>query len=366
MLSRIFITIGCLLLPFAGMADVLKLREDAPKTYVVKKGDTLWDISARFLNQPWLWPKLWRLNPEIKNPHLIYPGDKLAIVYDANGQPMLVKGGKPQIKWSPSIRTQVKKENATAVMPLAKLAPYLTYEQIITSQSANNSPYVLGSDENYKSSIDGFKLYVKGNLTLGGSYAIYDKGEALIDPETDEVLAYEANLLGTGTAIRTGNISERVPATLAVNSIKQEIRAGALVVPITEENLMPAYYTMQPAPADTRGRIIKATNNVREFGKFDIVLLNRGDEQNLNIGDILTIARKSPTVVETDNGPKYKEDASQLNRLTDDIESAGGFKMPEETIGHMMVFKTYEKVSMAVIMSSSKSVKKRDLFVAPQ
>lgn len=101
MLRKILITIA-LLIPFASVADVLTLKKNAPKSYTVVKGDTLWDISGIFLNQPWLWPKLWRLNPEINNPHLIYPGDVLRLVFDEKGQPMLVKG-KPELKWSPKL-----------------------------------------------------------------------------------------------------------------------------------------------------------------------------------------------------------------------------------------------------------------------
>ena len=100
------------------LADELQIKEDAPKTHIVVKGDTLWDISAMFLNEPWLWPKLWRLNPDIKNPHLIYPGDELRLVYDENGEPMLVKG-KPALKWSPEKRKKLKEQNPITILPSA-------------------------------------------------------------------------------------------------------------------------------------------------------------------------------------------------------------------------------------------------------
>ena len=112
MLIRIFSMILAMTLSVSLLADELKIKPDAPKSYIVKKGDTLWDISGIFLNQPWLWPKLWRLNPEINNPHLIYPGDELRLVFDEQGQPMLVKG-KPELKWSPKIRKQLKRSKSS-------------------------------------------------------------------------------------------------------------------------------------------------------------------------------------------------------------------------------------------------------------
>jgi len=124
MLKRIILTIFCLILPLSVIADELKLAKNAPTSYVVKKGDTLWDISAKFLQQPWLWPKLWRINPDIENPHLIYPGEELNLVYDAQGRPMLVKG-KPALKWSPKVRTSLKDQNPVETISLNVLSPFV-------------------------------------------------------------------------------------------------------------------------------------------------------------------------------------------------------------------------------------------------
>ena len=140
-------------------ADELTLNKNAPKSYIVKKGDTLWDISGIFLNQPWLWPKLWRLNPDINNPHLIYPGDELRLVFDEKGQPMLVRG-KPELKWSPRARVQLKDQSAISSLPLDVISPYIQYGSVLSEDEIEKLPYVLGSDEGYKSSIDGFNVYV--------------------------------------------------------------------------------------------------------------------------------------------------------------------------------------------------------------
>ena len=128
------------------MADELTLNKNAPKSYIVKNGDTLWDISGIFLKQPWLWPKLWRLHPDINNPHLIYPGDELRLVFDEKGQPMLVRG-KPELKWSPRARMQLKDQSAISTLPLKVIAPYIKYDSIITEDEIEKLPYILGNDE---------------------------------------------------------------------------------------------------------------------------------------------------------------------------------------------------------------------------
>ena len=210
MYRKILITILCLFTSLLALASELQLNEDAPKTYIVKKGDTLWDISGLFLKEPWLWPKLWRLNPDIDNPHLIYPGDELRLVYDKNGQPMLVKG-KPELKWSPKARKLAKEQNPVTIVPLENLRPYLNYSLVLSEDDFENGPVVLGGDEAFKTNMEGAKLYVKGDLDSGKSYAIYHQGEEIIDPETDESLGYHALLVGTAKGVRRGNLEENKP-----------------------------------------------------------------------------------------------------------------------------------------------------------
>ncbi len=363
MYKKILISFFCLILPaFFVAADELTLKKDAPKTYIVKKGDTLWDISGVFLKQPWLWPKLWRLNPEINNPHLIYPGDELRLVFDKNGQPMLVKG-KPELKWSPKIRKQLKDQSPVSIIPLSEISAYLRYENLFTQEQVDTLPYVLGSDEGHKSSIDSFRLYIKGNLEQGKTYGIYNKGEKIIDPETNELIGYYAILVGTGKALRSGDIANKIPATLYLNSAKREVRSGALVVPVNDNQLLPAYYTMQAADETIKGKIIKAASDNREFAKLDVVMINKGQQDQVKLGDIMAISRQSPSVIETRHGPMYTKDASRWDKLA----SAEGsdYVMPSEKLGKLMIFKVYDQVSMGLILTTHKPIRLQDMVSAP-
>ncbi len=343
------------------LADELTLNPNAPKSYIVKKGDTLWDISGIFLKQPWLWPKLWRLNPEINNPHLIYPGDELRLVFDAQGQPMLVKG-KPELKWSPRIRKQLKDQNPVSTIPLEVIAPFIHYDSVKNEEELALLPYVIGSDEGHKSSIDGFKVYVNSDLVVGQSYAMYHKGSAIVDPESSDVLGYNVRLVGTGKAIRSGNMSAKQPGTIYVDGAKREIRSGAYVAPVNNDQQYPSIFTMR-AGNTSQGLIVSSAIELREFAKYDIVMINKGKEQNVRTGDVLTVNRKGPSVVETDNGPQYISDSSRWNRMS----SANhlDYDIPAELIGRVMVFKVYDKVSMALILSSEKPLRVLDGVTAP-
>ncbi|MBU2870987.1 LysM peptidoglycan-binding domain-containing protein [Colwellia sp. E2M01] len=366
MLKKIIISLSLISYPLTLLADQIKLNDNAPKTHVVVKGDTLWDISEVFLEQPWLWPKLWRLNPEVNNPHLIYPGDILRLVYDENGNPMLVvdKGanqGKASYKWSPKIRQENKDDSAISLLPLEVVAPYMTYAHLFSEDELEELPYVIGSDEGYRMTTKDFKVYVNADLEVSQSYAMYDKGEELFDPETEESLGFYVDLVGTGQAIKTGDMENNVPATIHVSSVKREIAAGSYVVPINDGQLLPSVFSMKAAKKSLRGSIVKATSDARRFGKLEIIMINRGAEHDVTTGDVMGIKRTSPGVVDTGDGPAYLIEASSWDKLT-----GSDYKMPEEYLGELMIFKVFEKASMGIILQTEKPARINDIITVPE
>jgi hypothetical protein len=331
----------------------------------VVKGDTLWDISAIFLEQPWLWPKLWRLNPEINNPHLIYPGDIITLVFDEKGEPMLVlKPAKASYKWSPKIRQKSKDDTAIRLLPLEVIAPFIKYDHLFSAEQLEKLPYVIGNDEGYKSSINGFNVYVNNELDLAKTYAIYNKGEEVIDPETGDSLGFYVDLVATGQALRTGNQIENEPATLKISTAKREIRSGDFVVPVHDGQMFPSVFTMKAANKSLRGAIIKASSNGNEFGKLEVVMINRGTEHQVTIGDVMAIKRLSPSIVDTSTGPEYTVETSRWNRLL--TSDGSDYKMPEELLGELMVFKVYPQASMALILRTEKPAHIQDVVTAPE
>jgi len=369
MLKKLLISLILFVSPLFSMADQLKINDSAPKTYVVEKGDTLWDISTVFLKQPWFWPKLWRLNPDVENPHLIYPGDVLKLIYDEQGEPMLVlaksskaKPSKASYKWSPQVRTKIKSDDAIMVMPLQIIAPFITYDSVFTDTQLESAPYIIGSDLGHKMTTNSFKIYVNSDLDLAKTYAIYRKGEKLFDPMTGESVGFYMHLAGTAQAITTGNMSIKEPATLKVNSVKREIHVGDVVFPVNEGQLLPSYFSMQPAKPTVRGAVIKAISDNREFGKFEVVMVNLGSDKSVGIGDVLSIKRTSPAVLSTPNGPVYQ---TQASRFSKSFGTDSDYKMPKEDVGKMVIFRVYEKASLGLILQTTKPARLKDSITSP-
>lgn len=374
MLKKLLLSLILLSPPLVSLADQLKINDNAPKNYVVEKGDTLWDISSVFLQQPWLWPKLWRLNPEISNPHLIYPGDVLKLVLDEHGEPMLVVSSstkneetteqkKPTFKWTPKIRTELKNDDSIKMLPLQVVAPFIIYDSLLTEAQLETAPHIIGSDEGYRMTTDAFKVYVNSDLDLAKTYAIYSKGEELFDPQTEETIGFYMHLVGTAQTISKGNMSDKVPSTLKVNSVKREVHAGDVVLPVNEGQLLPANFSMQAGDASLRGSVIKAMNDNREFGQFEVVMINLGSEQLAKQGDVVSIKRASPQVLKTRAGPVYQAEASRFNTV---LNLEPDYKMPEEELGNMMIFRVYEKASLALILKTTKPARLQDIITAPQ
>ena len=356
---------------FSTYADVLKIKKDAPKQYVVKKGDTLWDISGVYLNEPWLWPELWQLNPQINNPHLIYPGDALALIYDAQGNPRLVIN-KAYRKLSPQGRITPKGKNAITTLPLEMIRPYITYEQAINSDDIKAKPYILGANENTKTQTLGHILYVKGDLKLHQAYAIYHKGKPYLDPETGRVLDNRAAYVGMARALRKGDAANGAPASVRVESVKREIKQGDFLLPAMEGQMLPAYFNMHRPTQAVLGYVIASPSDSREFSTMDVVVLNLGSEQQVEVGHVLDIERQSPSVIDGPRGPRYTEDSSRFEKLISNANEFFGaepddgstvWKMPKEKVGELIVFKVYDNVSYALITKNQHPIRVGDIAV---
>ena len=347
---------------FNVFADVLQIRDDAPASYVVKKGDTLWDISAMYLNEPWLWPQLWQMNPQIDNPHLIYPGDTLTLVYDAQGRPRLMVNDNVK-RLSPGVRKTMKGDDAVSTLPLSMIRHYLTFEQSLTDEQIAALPYILGSDANVKHSVADHTIYAKGVLEPGASYGVYRKGKPYIDLENGELLGYETTLVATARAFRAGReATEDSPteaASLNVLSVKREIKQGDRLMPALEGQALPAFFVMQKPEFEVNGTIIDTTSNLREFSKWDIVVLNRGALNELKAGHMLGIYRNSPTVIDTENGPVYVEDANKLQKVLKNF-SDDTIALPREKVGELMVFKVSERSSFAIVTKTQRPIRVGD------
>lgn len=355
-------------------ADILAIKPDAPKSYTVKQGDTLWDISALYLQQPWLWPQLWKLNPQVENPHLIYPGDVLSLSYDKDGRPVLsVNGSALKVspadsaaepgqgirKLSPQARKSLKNVKAVTTIPLMMIRPFLTYEQSLSAERIESLPYVLGADDHVQNASQGHILYVRGQLQQDAAYGVYRKGKAYVDPATEEVLGYETILVATARAFRPGGTEGTEPASVTVLDVKQEIRQGDRLLPAADGQTLPAFFVMRKPEQSMSGTIIDTTSDLREFSSWDIVVLNKGQQDGVKAGYMFSIFRQSPTVVDSSNGPVYMSDASKYQKIMGGIDGQR-IDMPKEQIGELMVFKVAERTSFAIVTGTKKPIRVGD------
>ncbi|MGL4477704.1 MAG: LysM peptidoglycan-binding domain-containing protein, partial [Aeromonas veronii] len=253
--------LACLLVTVsqAALADQLRLKAGYPESYVVQKGDTLWDISGKYLSEPWLWPRLWNINPQIANPHWIYPGDVLHLSW-VNGEPRLGKamqGGKQVIRLGPKTRYE-NKANPIPTLPISEIGPFLQTDHILAdSQQQKTLPYLLGSDQKHIGMLEGDTLYVQGSLTPGQVYGIYHPGVVYKDRETGELLGQEAIFAGVVRAVARLD-GDRTEVMLTHN--QREVLQGDKVMPLPAQENMPAVFTPKAAPAITPGYIIDLPN----------------------------------------------------------------------------------------------------------
>ena len=324
------------------MAQGLEVKPDAPSTYTVVKGDTLWDISGRYLDQPWRWPELWGVNPQIENPHLIYPGDVITLYYQ-DGQPRLGlnvadrpggsdgvggQGRTPSsIRLSPQIRSK-KIDSAIPVIPIEDIQQLLRNLRAFDRASIVNTPYVVGAPQGRIISAEGERIYVKG-LTQGHEqYDIYHISEAIYDPDTKERLAYEGIHVGTA---RLDKFAE--PATLIVTGSSREIVRGDRLIPMVD--IQTGNFYPRPSPGRITGKIISVVDGVGIIGRYQTVIINVGLKHGITRGDVFSAFSKPTTVLDVVSA-----------------EPGDSVELPATRSGTLMVVQPFQKLSYALVMES--------------
>ncbi|WP_158538078.1 LysM peptidoglycan-binding domain-containing protein [Corallincola holothuriorum] len=355
---------GLTLVITAAYATEIELNPDYPETYIVQKGDTLWDISSMFLKTPWLWPKLWQANPQIDNPHLIYPGDELQLVW-INEQPKLVKS-KPSstriVKLGPKVRTSEPKAPIPTI-PLKEIRPFLIYEQVLSEEEIASLPYVLGTNDGTTRSSYPQTMYAKGvDAPQGQLFGIYRPGEALMHPETEELLGYEAKLVAIAKSMPAGNFTK-----LEIVESKYEVRNGDKLIPVLEREVLPAFFEPHEPNRLVKGHIIHTANYSKYVGKFDVVAMSIGENHNIEAGHVLAIMQPGAVMYdEPPERPQYEDDANALEKMAIEFgDEEVIVQLPDERVGELLVFRVYEKVSYGLIMRTDKPVKQLDIVTNP-
>ncbi len=380
------LTLYAVALSMPAWAEDIELQENAPDRHVVVKGDTLWDISAKFLKSPWRWPEIWQINKDsIKNPHLIYPGD-IVVLDRTGGQPRLslIEGeghGLTTVKLSPTVREEQIESGAIPTIPITAIHAFLAQPRVVSEGALDSAPFILGSNDERVIFAKGDQAFATGGPSGVSRWNILRPGKALKDPETGEVLGYEVEYVGDAKTVSPG-----APQKIVVTRTAQEALAKDKLLPAVDSESFE--YVPRSPEKTVSGRIISAYGGVSDTGRYQTVVLNRGSNHGLAPGHVLAIyhtgntvklskaeqekmswlASRNSSVPEggawlysdvrclKDKDSKLTYDqAAELKTITrvgclEQDES--NVKLPDARVGLAMVYRVFDKVSYALVMQS--------------
>jgi len=354
-------------------AGAAQLRSNHPDSYTVRRGDTLWGISAKFLVKPWLWPEIWQANPQVRNPHLIYPGDVLNLSF-INGA---------ALKLEPAVH---REGEAVPAIPLDALKTFLKDLRVMDSSVVSKAPYVVGVEEDQLRATSGQNIYVRGlDSQPGQRWAIvrpehafrgFDNGSggnavfgdelyanaAMVRSPWEEDfnngsghflrgrdLGVEVKVIGTAETLRTGD-----PSTLLLLDSTQEVRSGDRIMPVDDNPYDPYFYPHPPKEQPKDGRVIAFTDAMDAVGPHQVVALSVGSKDGVDNGTTFAIWQPGENI--HDDVASNSWDRGVGKRVT----------LPEEYIGHVMVFRTFDNVSYGLVMDGLRPVKKGDRLRLPE
>ena len=329
------------------------LSPNAPDSHTVRPGDTLWGISGMFLKSAWRWPELWGMNlNEIRNPHLIYPGQTLVLEkVDGRARLRLAgnTGGAPTntVRLSPRVRSELLDNGAIAAIPLNLIGPFLTEAAVFNANELDTAPRVVATQEGRVMVSRGETAYVRGELGGARDFRLFRQLVPLVDPLTKEVLGYEGRFVGTAEVTRPADTSSAVivPATFRVTSTRLEAIVGDRLSPVPQQELV-AYVPRAPAnPVD--GRIVSIYGDGLRAGQNQVVSINKGQRDGMERGHVLALWRSGQGAVDTTSGGKTL------------------IKLPDERHGLLFVFRVFDRVSYALILNVQDPVRSGDRFTQP-
>ena len=330
-------------------AQGIPLAPNAPDSYVVKRGDTLWGIAKVFLRDPWYWPEIWQVNPQVHNPHLIYPGDTLRLVF-IEGKPQILLQRGDAARVEPRVRSEPL-ETAITTIPYATVAAFMSKPSVLDQEQIKHAPYVLATRDLHVVMSDGNTLYARGftgPVETGAHYNVVRVGEKLIDPDDKRLLGYNGIFTGAAHVTRGGET-----VSLIMTESALETRAGDKLIPGGVD--VPLDFIPSPPRVKTNGRIIAVADGVSIIGQYYVVVVNRGARDGLAPGNVLAVYDTGPFVRDTDKKGFFNTDQWGAKKV----------QLPSERTGTFMVFKTFDTISYGLIMEATDLIRVGDKIQNP-
>jgi hypothetical protein len=336
--------------------DASIINPSAPKSYTVKRGDTLWGIASLFLRDPWLWPEVWYINPQIANPHLIYPGDTLSLAYGANGRPQirLERGGEARL--DPRLRSDPS-DGAIPTIPYSTIQAFLSRPSLLTNDQVKHAPYVLASRDDHQVAGSGNEIYVRKLEApqANGRYSVVHVGDPLRDPDDGKIVGYQGVYTGTALVSKPGG---EVTKALLVDTARETLRGDKVMA---TETTVPLNFMPAAPRTNVHGRIMAVVDGTDLIGQYQIVAINRGLRDGINNGTVLAIDRA---------GDRVRDVYSSGGTMTRKMQTVGTsfakrVQLPDERTGTMLVFRTFDRMSYGLILAATDTIKLKDVVHNP-
>jgi LysM repeat protein len=317
----------------------------APMHYTVKKGDTLWGIASMYLKDPWLWPEVWIINPQVPNPHLIYPGDKLALAYGAGGRMEVRLEEAGLTRLDPRLRSDPL-QNAIPTIPYSAIAAFLSRPTLMSSDEVRHAPYVLAFRDMHQVAGNDIEIYIKNLQAAENSrFAVMHIATELRDPDDGKVLGYEGIYTGTALVKRSGE-----PAKAVLIDPARETLAGDRLM--SSDNDVPVNFTPSVPSSQVHGHIIDVVGGTDLVGQFYVVAINRGKRHGIEPGTVLAVDQAGEVVRDL-----YAGGRSITNSMNGfNTTFVPRVKLPDERAGTMLVFKVYDRMSYGLIVGASNTI----------
>ena len=337
--------------PAAPAIDRSVVNPAAPMSYTVKRGDTLWDISSMFLRDPWLWPEIWQVNPQVENPHLIYPGDVLSLTFGADGRPAisLSRGGGARL--DPRLRS-TELDGAIATIPYSAIAAFLERPSLLTKDQIREAPRVLAFRDKHMIGGAGLEAYIRGlkNGDVNQRYNVVHVGDEIRDPEDGDLLGYQGVYTATAIIVDTGE-----PAKAALTDSARETLEGDRLLGTDADT--PLNFVPRAPEKDVRGQIISVIDGVTLIGQYKIVAINRGAKHGLEPGHVLAIEEAGEVI--RDRTRKNEGGVKPSRSFTSKVQ------LPNERIGTMLVFRVFDRMSYALVVGATNPIRIADVVKRP-
>ncbi len=371
------------------LAAQVALQPDAPEVYTVRPGDTLWGVAGRFLRNPWRWTEVWEGNPDVSDPNQIFPGERLVLDTSSAGAPRIrtAASGMRVVKLSPRVRV-TELDAAIPAIPIGAIAPFLSRPWVTDSRELDEAPYVVGFPREHLLAGTGDRIFVRRIMTTSDAgFEVLRPGPALRDLTTNELLGYESIYVAQAELERTGD-----PATLLVTSSTMQVQMGDRVRPARDETAIRSFLP-RPAPPGLEGHIISVLDGVSQIGQYDVVVLDRGSREGVEVGQVFAAYRGGTEVrdqiISDRKGWNWRNESPvdssfwlgewqitgweldrpdpnaplPLHRKAQRLSET--YIIPDSRTGILMVFRVFSRVSFALVMRANQAMHLGETVATP-